>query len=237
QNLCAAGIERGAGIVAGTNSDTDNLSIVMNARSLNPETFIIVRQNQHRNELLFNAARADLIMQPTLVSARRILLLLTAPLLNRFFAHARSGETTSEKAFLRDVILELHDCIGEAKPKLWTTTVTVAEAGALTSALRQGNIVTLGDIVRDPAARDQRLASVPLVIRSQNEVTAMPPADRVLRENDEILFCGTDHGRYLLDATLNNAYTLNYLVSGIEEPQGYVMQWLMRQGRFARAQA
>jgi Trk K+ transport system NAD-binding subunit len=237
QNLCAAGIEYAAGIVAGTNSDTDNLSIVMNAKSLNPGTFIIVRQNQHRNELLFNAARADLIMQPTLVSARRILFLLIAPLLSRFFAHARSGETVSEKAFLRDVILELHDCIGEAKPQLWTTTITAAEASALTSALKQGKTVRLGDIVRDPAAREQRLAAVPLVIRWQDEVTAMPPADRVLRENDEILFCGTDRGRHLLDATLNNAYTLNYLVSGVDEPRGYVMQWLMRRSRFVRAQA
>lgn len=237
QNLCAAGIEHVAGIVAGTNSDTDNLSIVMNAKSLNPGTFIIVRQNQHRNELLFNAAHADLIMQPTLVSARRILLLLIAPLLTHFFAHARSSEAAAEKAFLRDVIIELHDSIGEAKPQLWTTTVTVAEASALTSALRQGKAVTLGDIVRDPAARDQRLAAVPLVIRSQDEVKAMPPADRMLRENDEILFCGTGRGRHLLDATLNNAYTLSFLVSGVDEPRGYVMQWLMQRSGFVRAQA
>ena len=92
-------------------------------------------------------------------------------------------------------------------------------------------------VVREPAGRAGRLPCVPLVIRSKEEVTVMPPADRVLREEDGILFCGTDRGRHLLDATLNNAYTLNYLMSGVDEPRGYVMQWLMRRGRFTRAQA
>ncbi len=237
QNLLAAGIERAAGIVAGTNSDTDNLSIVLNAKSLNSEVFTIVRQNLHRNELLFNAAQADLMMQPTLVSARRILFLLTAPLLNRFFARVRELQASGEDAFLRDVILELHACIGDAKPRLWTSAITVSGSHALTSALRQGTVVTLGDVVRDPAARDQRLPCVPLVIRSQGEVTTMPPADRVLREKDEILFCGTDRGRHLFDATLNNRYTLDYLITGMDGPRGYVMQWLMRRRRFSGASA
>jgi voltage-gated potassium channel len=234
QNLLAAGIERAAGIVAGTNSDTDNLRIVLNAKSLNPDAFTIVRQNQHRNELLFNAAQADLIMQPTLVSARRILFLLTAPLLNRFFARVRDLHAAGESAFLRDVILELHTCIGDAKPRLWTSAITMAGAHALTSALRQGTPVTLGDIIRDPATREERLPCVPLVIRSGNEVTTMPPLDRALRENDDILFCGTDHGRHLLEATVNNRYTLDYLVTGEDAPRGYLMQWLMRRGHFSR---
>jgi voltage-gated potassium channel len=243
KNLLAAGIEHAAGIVAGTNSDTDNLRIVLNAKALNPETFTIVRQNQHRNELLFNAAQADLIMQPTLVSARRILFLLTAPLLNRFFARVRDLQASGENAFLRDVILELHDRIGDAKPRLWTSAITGSAAHALTTALRQGTVVRLGDLVRDPAAREQRLPCVPLVIRSRGEVTqegevvAMPHLDRLLRENDDILFCGTDHGRHLLEATLNNPYTLDYLVTGVDAPRGYVMQWLMRRKRFAGASA
>ncbi len=237
RNLLAAGIDRAAGLVAGTNSDTDNLSIVLNAKSLNPGAFIIVRQNLHRNELLFNAAQADLMMQPTLVSARRILFVLTAPLLNRFFERVRDCEARGESEFLRDVVLELHERIGDAKPQLWTAKLTIGEACALSWALRQGMTVTLGDIMRDPAAREHRLPCVPLVMRSQNIVTTMPQADRILRENDEILFCGTEHGRQLLEATLDNTYTLTYLVSGIDEPRGYVMQWLMGRRHLAKTHA
>ncbi len=228
QNLLAAGIERAAGIVAGTNSDTDNLSILLNAKSLNPNAFTIVRQNMHRNELLFNAAQADLIMQPTLVSARRILFLLIAPLLNRFFGRVRDLHASGEHTFLREVILDLHACIGDAKPLLWTTVLDLSRAPVLTHALRQGRAVTLGDIVRDPAAREERLPCVPLVIHSEGKVTTMPPLKQDLRENDEILFCGTEQGRHLLEATLDNVYTLSYVMHGVDEPRGLVMKWLMR---------
>jgi hypothetical protein len=32
----------------------------------------------------------------------------------------------------------------------------------------------------------------------------------------------------LLDATLNNEYTLRHLATGIDEPRGFVMQWVWR---------
>ncbi len=43
--LTAAGIETAVGIVAGTDDDVNNLSIVVTARELNPHLYTIVRQN------------------------------------------------------------------------------------------------------------------------------------------------------------------------------------------------
>ena len=57
---------------------------VITARSLNRKVCIIVRQNHHENQLAFNAADADLIMQPSLVTARSILFLLLSPLIQPF---------------------------------------------------------------------------------------------------------------------------------------------------------
>ena len=90
--LRAAGIGDAVGIVAGTDRDSDNLSILINARALNPKIFAIVRQNLHVNEVVFSAAKANFIMQPSLVSARRILFLLIAPLLKTFFEHLRERD-------------------------------------------------------------------------------------------------------------------------------------------------
>ena len=42
-----AGIQQAAGIVAGTDSDHDNLSILMCVGSLRPNPFTIVRQDSH----------------------------------------------------------------------------------------------------------------------------------------------------------------------------------------------
>ena len=102
--LSEADVQGTAGIVAGTNSDSHNLSILVNARALNPEIFVIVRQNLHANEVVFEAAKADFIMQPSLVSARRILFLLIAPLLKSFFEELRLRATDAGDSFVAETL-------------------------------------------------------------------------------------------------------------------------------------
>jgi hypothetical protein len=47
---------------------------------------------------------------------------------------------------------------------------------------------------------------------------------------DDILYCGTVHAEGLLSASMNNGYTLEYLVSGRDPARGYLFQWLERRG-------
>lgn len=225
--LQQAGIKQAAGIVVGTNSDPDNLSLVLNARAQNPGIFVLVRQNRHRNQMLFSAAEADLIMQPSLVSARRILFQLIAPLLRTFFEHVRDHPLDARDAFLRNVVEQLRDHVGGSNPRLWTIELRDESASALMSMLRHGNIITLGEILRDPSDRGRHLACVPMVIKSERRTIIMPALSHVLEAGDIILLCGHNDAYYLLDATLNNEYTLRYLITGVDEPRGYVMKWIV----------
>ncbi|MGB0129506.1 MAG: NAD-binding protein, partial [Rhodocyclaceae bacterium] len=54
RNLIQAGIRDARGVVAGTDSDINNLSIAMTAKQLNPQLFVVARQNQAGNSLLFD---------------------------------------------------------------------------------------------------------------------------------------------------------------------------------------
>lgn len=235
RTLRKAGIEQAAGIVAGTNNDADNLSIALHARALNPDIFVIVRQNRHHNHMLFAAADADLIMQPTLVSARRVLFLLIAPLLKTFFEHIRACQVQARDDFLIDVISQLQSAIGSTThPRLWTVRIDDASAAAAVGIIRQGRRVTLNDILRDPGDRAAQLQTVPMVIRSDAHAKVMPQLSHPVNEGDEILFCGRNRAYRLLDATLNNEYTLRYLMTGIDEPHSPAMRWLTRK-REARA--
>ena len=227
-NLLKAGVEEAAGIVAGTNNDSDNLSILLNARALNPNIFLLVRQNRYRNQLVFQATQANFIMMPSLVSARRILFLLLAPLLKTFFEALRGRDVSSKELVLSDVIDQLATTVGGSQPRLWTVDICAATASALLRAVESEQWVALGDILRDPVDRNRHLACVPLVMRSGQELNVMPALTAAVQPGDQILFCGTAGSLRLLDATLNNEYTLRYLISGIDEPRGYVMQWLAR---------
>lgn len=225
--LRAAGIDQAAGIVAGTNNDAYNLSISLNAKALNPGIFLIVRQNHHLNEALFSAASADLIMQPSLVGARRILFLLTAPLLKTFYDHLRTYQLESDERLLGDVVRDLRQVVGGTRPRLWTVDICEDTASALLRFVAHGGAVTLSDIVRDPSNRDDRLACVPLVVKSGDDVSVMPDSSRVIKPDDQILFCGTNRAHHLLAATLHNDYTLRYLVTGLDEPRSVIIRWVM----------
>ena len=226
ETLLKAGAKEAAGIVAGTNNDSDNLGVLLNARSLNPDLFFVVRQNRYRNQVVFQAAEADLIMMPSLVSARRILFLLIAPMLKTFFETLRERDARDGGRFSREVIDRLRAAVGGTQPRLWTVDTCEAESSAVVRTVRSGRAVTLGNLVSDPVDRSRRLACLPLVLQSGGQTLVLPQLAMPVRPGDQILFCGSPRAHRLLDATMNNEYTLTYLMTGVEEPRGWVMKWL-----------
>ncbi len=225
--LMQAGIENAVGLLAAANDDGQNLSVLLNARSLNPNLFTIVRQNSHQNELAFAKAEADMIMQPTLVSARKILLLLIAPLLKHFFRYLLAKEEGRDRV-IRKVISTLRKKIGHKKPLLVTIDFTREKSQAVIQCLDEGKDVLLGDIIADPREREQVLELVPFVIRSEGEVLILPSKDHKIKEGDQLLFCGTASAKQIVKATINNEYTLHYLRTGKFKPSGYFAQWYAR---------
>ena len=94
--------------------------------------------------------------------------------------------------------------------------------------MASGGTVRLGDLLRDPLDRSAHLACVALVLRSGAQTRVLPELSCPVRPGDQILFCGSAQAHRLLDATMNNEYTLRYLMTGRDEPRGWVMQWLTR---------
>ena len=226
-NLKAAGISEADGIVAGTNTDSDNLSILLNARALNPNVFAIVRQNLHLNEVVFEAAKADFIMQPSLVSARRILFLLIAPLLKSFFEALRERADDPADPFVAETMSHLKATVGGTNSRIWTIDTARQPVAALDRIWAKDRGVRLGDVLRAPSNRERTLACACLVASQGGEETIMPGPDHELRPGCQILFAGTLQAQRMLDATLNNEYTLGYLMTGIDPPRGWVMQWIL----------
>lgn len=230
--LLEAGITDATGIVAGTDDDAYNLSILLNARALNPNMFMIVRQELHMNESLYSVVGAELIMQPSLVSARRILFELIAPLLKPFFERVRDSRIDDDDSFLKHVFDELRRNVGSnSVPKLWTVDIGDDAAPAVQSVIENAGVVRLRDILRDPADRGSHLACIALVVRTDSDIQLMPDPDYNLSIGDQILLCGRDKDLHLVEATFNNEYTLKYLISGTDAPRGYFMQWVARRLR------
>ena len=222
ESLLAAGIDHAAGVVAATDNDHVNLSILMSVEALKPDAFTIVRQNSHENQIAFDAARANLVMQSSLTTARRVLKHLISPQVQVFVEYLRDqGEDICELAVER-----LHDIVGDRPLHLWQLSLCESEAEAVIEHLERGARLTLGELRRDPQDREASLSCMPLSIARGDRYLMLPADDELLQAGDELLFCGTESGERLLSASANNAYTLEYLVTGTEPARGYIFRWL-----------
>jgi len=221
-SLLAAGIDHAAGVVAGTDSDHVNLSILMSVRALKPDAFTIVRQNRHENQIAFDALEANLVLQSSLTTARRVLKHLISPQVQIFVDYLRKqGEDVCEQAVDRLKLL-----IGNNPPHLWQVAIREKQAVAVIEHLGQGLPLSLGELRRDPHNLEGSLPCMPLSIARHGERIMLPPDSEQLQPGDELLFCGTEKGESMLSASMNNSYTLDYLITGIDKPRGYFFQWI-----------
>ena len=225
KTLEKANIKEAAGIVASTNDDGHNLGILLNARHANPNLFTITRQNHHYNEVTFAATKTDIIMQPTLVTAQKILFLLIAPLLKSFFAYLLENEVGRARE-MEQVIETLKQTIGDKTPYLTSLHFTHEKSRAVIEWLNRGETVLLGDLLRNPDNRNRALEVVVFVIKSGNQTIVLPNHQYRIQEDDEVLFCSTKLGERLFHAIVNNEYKLHYTQNGTFLPRGWAAQRL-----------
>ena len=72
ENLLAAGIERAKGLVATVSSDANNVYIVLTAKGIRPDLFVIARATEPGSERKLKRAGADKVVSPYFIGARRI---------------------------------------------------------------------------------------------------------------------------------------------------------------------
>lgn len=219
--LQEAGIERAVGLVAGTDDDANNLSIVMTARELNPDLFVILRENCLENEDLFEAIRAQAVMHPSSIVANRIRVLLATPMLNDFIdMHDR------EDAWACKLVTRLSDLLGYRTPEVWEISIDPEQAYALQDAFDRGEVVTLAHILTDPRDRECDLPAIALLLEHGEEQDLLPTSNRSIEPGDRILFGGSQRARSQMGWTLQNYHALNYVMYGSSVANSLVWRWL-----------
>jgi Trk K+ transport system NAD-binding subunit len=228
--LESAGIHEAEGLVAGTDDDIANLAIAVTAREVNPNLFVVIRQNSVANQVLFEAFDADLVMQPSEIIAQECLAQLTTPLLLRFLQHVKQ----QRDHWADNVILRLRDRIGVETPLNWDVRIDMAEAAAIATRLRSAPAcVRLADLLHDPRQRREPLQCEALLLRHGGKEVILPAHETVLAEGDQILFAGRPGARTLQRLTLQDDNVLCYVQTGRNIPGGWIWQRLGR-GRARR---
>jgi len=235
ETLERAGIGGARAIVVGTASDLRNLAIARLAQSIDRSLFVVLRQNEAENALLFEHFRADLVMRPSEIIADECVALLTSPLLLRFLSHVRR----QTDAWADQVIHRLRDASGKESPATWEVRIDRENAPAICArGIGDGrgresapapSALRLGDLLRAPHDRSSRIAATALLALRAGRETLLPTDDWKLAEGDELLFAGTEAARRYVEIGLNDPGVLDYLVTGREPGR----QWPWRRGRGA----
>lgn len=224
KTLLEAGIENACGIVAGTDNDINNLSIVMTAKELNPNLFLIVRKNNRNNAALFRKFNADITMQPTDIIAHECLAHMLTPLLAEFLTLAHN----QENQWANNLINQLVDVVGETVPETWAITIGDKEASAISEYINSGMLVNISHLMRDPANREKELALVPLLLFRGGNAMLVPDKDTVVLNGDRILFCGTYDAKTVMPTYANNSKTFDYMMNGTEVPDSIIWRWIKK---------
>ncbi len=225
--LLAAGIQQAVGVVACTNDDVNNLAIVVTARELNPNLFVVLRQNLQANQALFDAFESDFTVVPSQIVARECLAILTTPLLVPFLGEIKQrGE-----AWASTLLDQLTERFGWEAPAVWSARIDADQAPALLHQLATpaGPKVLLGDLLRDPHDRSQELEGRVLYLARADDSTVMlPHRHTLLQAGDRLLLVGRGGALGALELTLHNENTLDYVLWDREIPGGWVWEQLAR---------
>lgn len=215
--LQQAGIANVVGLLAGTDGDANNLSCLMTARALNPDLFIVARQNHCDNRDIFKAAKPDVTMRPSEMIAEAILAHLSTPLLARFLQ--LSLEMDDDWA--NELLSRITAVTDEVVPEVWLVNVNDKAAPALVRLLQE-QPVTLGALLDATHAWRDSFNCVPLMRVREGEALLTPGPDTDIRTGDRLLLCGQSRVADRFHHLLRDVQALRYLVTGYNRPDGWV---------------
>jgi voltage-gated potassium channel len=92
--LIKAGIRQAKGIVTAVGTDADNVFLVLIAKQINPDIFVVARASQNATKKTLSAAGADKVVSPYDLGARRMAHAILRPTVIEFLEMAFADDAT-----------------------------------------------------------------------------------------------------------------------------------------------
>lgn len=216
--LRAAGLDDAVGIIAGTQNDADNLSIIMTARHYKPNIYLVARQNQDNNTDIFNSANVDVVMRSARLLVWQIVPRLTQPYLHKFFRLARH----QDEKWAQSLIDQLKT-ISDVVPNTFILKINDKRSPAVLNYLKAGTILRLQDLLSNPVNLSETLPAIPLMLVRDNKETLLPKKSTAIKAGDILLFAATDEAEQQIRFAAQNSHELYYLINGKEKPVSIVL--------------
>jgi len=219
-----AGIREASGIIAATDNDANNLSIIMTAQEINPDIFCIARENQDKNEHLFQSAHLGMLMQRGTVISNTIFAFIKTPMLGDFLRIVSRFNTNKANLLVSQII----GTVKEKVPELWEICINEKDSPALYEVMQKRQVL-VSDIlqceIRCKYNNHKNIALALFLKRGKGNVL-LPEDNRIVREDDRFLMCGTSEARQIILHLLNDINLLESVLTGEDIPAGWFFKKL-----------
>ncbi|MBS9782293.1 MAG: NAD-binding protein [Arcobacter sp.] len=210
--LLSVGIKDAVSLLAVTNSDITNLSIVTTAKKLNPNITTIVRENEMSDFLLFDNVNVNHTFIPSKILINKTINALINPLADKFMRESFTKDEKWATSLVRRLIEEIDE-----DPLIEELEINEKYTPEIYKYLEQGNSLNL-DILRVSLYNyRQRNNIVPLLLQRKDEIILLPSFKYELKIADKILLACDKHAKDDIQYICQNIYEFHYALSGEEK--------------------
>jgi len=217
--LIQAGIQEAECLIVGTKNDIDNISIMITAKKLNPDIYLIARENTMDEVSIFQAADIDWIFIIERIMVNKTSLALTKPLKNHFL-HLLLKEN---EVWANSLVKLLKSKIG-SNPELMYLEISAEESYAIYYDIQEGAEIKIEVLQRSLADWKRNNNVIPLLIQRGDEDLLLPQ-DITLHVGDKILLACDQESREEISLIASNIYELYYAKCGQEKQIGLLGKW------------
>lgn len=209
--LKSVGIETASVIIAGTNNDTINLSILATAKKLNPDIMTIARENEMEDFSIFQSAKIDHIFMPSKILINKTINAIINPSADMFAKHL---DKLSDKD-ASQIIKQLLDI--DLEPILFGLNIDEDNSFELYKQLKKEVVITLDTLRKSLRNQNINNNMIVLMILRDNKEILLPKWDEKIVTNDIILFGCDENAKEEMQLIANNPYEFEYAFYGKEK--------------------
>lgn len=210
--LLEVGIKEAVAIIAATNDDTTNLSIIATAKKLNPSIMTIVRENELEDDLIFRNSNVHHIFTPSKILVNKVINALINPLSDKFLRLIIKENNTFASKLLLRLIKEINE-----NPLIMEFEINEIFSPEIYKYLKELNSLNM-DILRVSLHnKDLKNKVVPLLLQREDDIILLPNWDEDLKIGDKLLLACDSHAKNHIEYICQNVYEFEYAISGKEK--------------------
>ena len=206
------GIKNAVVIIAATNDDTTNLSILATARKLNPDIITMARENDLADDFLFRSAKVNHIFTPSKILVNKITNALMNPLCDEFLKLIiKENNEWATKLVIR-LIKEIDE-----NPLIMAIEINLENTPEIYKHLSEKNVLNLKILSTSLHNNSQSNNIVPLLLQRENDIMLLPSWEIEIKIGDKILLACDEHAKNDIEYICQNTYEFYYALTGKEK--------------------